>query len=73
MLTKLSHQVVMLEKKVSKLLPENYSIAEAAEILGCCYGTIRNWILDGSLGSVKRGRKVIIPASEIDTFLERKR
>jgi excisionase family DNA binding protein len=44
---------------------------EVAARLGVSTNTIYNWCRSGYLGSVKIGRSVRIPASELDAFIAR--
>lgn len=46
-----------------------YSRSEAAALLGCDLSTIIRRIDDGTLRSVKLGRRVLVPAAEIARLL----
>lgn len=50
---------------------DTYSKDEAAKRLGIGYVTLHNKLLKtGALRSVRAGRRVLIPRSEIDRFLQ---
>ena len=51
--------------------PEFLTIPEAAAELRISVPTVRNWIAQGVLPSVRPGRKHLIPASEVDRKLGR--
>lgn len=46
-------------------------VAEAAELLGLGRNTTYDLVRSGRLRSVRVGRRLVIPRSEIDAFLER--
>lgn len=45
-----------------------YSVDETAKMMGCTEVTIRRWIAQGHLESVKIGGRRLIPASFIDNL-----
>lgn len=47
---------------------EVFTVTEAAKRLKLSTQTIRNWCRRGSIVSVRRGKKIFIPASEIENF-----
>lgn len=47
------------------------SIKTAAEELGLAAVTLRTWIAQRKVGSVKLGRSIRIPSSELDRLVER--
>lgn len=47
------------------------SIKDAAQELGLAPVTLRSWIAKRTIGSVKLGRSVRIPSSELDRLVER--
>jgi excisionase family DNA binding protein len=47
------------------------TVYEAAERMGCHPLTVRRLIRDGKLRAVRIGRKVVVPVSALDEFLER--
>jgi excisionase family DNA binding protein len=49
---------------------ELLSIEEAAQRLGLRPITIRQWSAARRIGRVKLGRRVLIPASEVDRLIE---
>jgi excisionase family DNA binding protein len=51
-------------------LPLFMTVAEAAEALGVTQSCIRRWILERRIATVKIGRLVRIPASEIQRIIE---
>ena len=55
-----------MEKAQARAL--NYD--QVAEALGLSRSTIKILVADGRLRSVKVGRRVLIPASEIERFLQ---
>ena len=46
-----------------------YTVQEAAEILRMHTQTIYAWLRSGKLKSVRPGRKWLIPAEEIESFI----
>ena len=46
-----------------------YSIAEVAQLLGCCNRSIRSWVKDGKIHARRLGSRVIIPAESLKAFL----
>lgn len=46
-------------------------VADAAELLGLGRNTTYDLVRSGRLRSVRVGRRLVIPRSEIDAFLER--
>lgn len=46
-------------------LPNNFTVADAAAILGCCEATILNRIKTGVILAFRVGRKYQIPAYEV--------
>ncbi|MHB9004981.1 MAG: helix-turn-helix domain-containing protein [Coriobacteriia bacterium] len=47
-----------------------YSVDETASMLGCTEVTIRRWVMDGTIGSVKIGGRRLIPAKIIEELIE---
>lgn len=56
------------QERVGKRLA--YKINEAAELLGLHPNSIRNAIADGRLRVSRRFRHMLIPAQELERFLE---
>ncbi len=50
-------------------LKKAYSVAEAAEELGVSQWLVREAIRRGEIRSIRIGKRIIIPAAEIDRFL----
>ncbi len=48
-----------------------YSVDETASMLGCTEVTIRRWVMDGTIGSVKIGGRRLIPTKVIEELIER--
>ena len=48
-----------------------YSIETAAQLLDCSVETVRSWVKDRTIGSVKVGRLRRIPAHELDKMIQR--
>jgi len=48
-----------------------YSVNEAASILCCTNVTIRRWVMDGTIGSIKIGGRRLIPKKVIDELIAR--
>lgn len=46
-----------------------YSVAEAAQVLGIHELTIRRFVKEGVIRSIRLGRRVLIPASALDELL----
>ena len=51
-------------------LKKAYSVAEAAEELGVSQWLVREAIRRGEIRCARIGKRIIIPAAEIDRFLE---
>lgn len=51
--------------------PEHLTIPEAAAALRVSVPTVRNWIAQGTLPSVRPGRKHLIPTTAVDRLLGR--
>ena len=51
------------------LQPQALSTAQVAQILGCHENTVRRRVRDGTLRSVRFGRLVLIPRSEVDRLV----
>lgn len=47
---------------------EVFTVTEAAKRLKLSTQTIRNWCRRGNISSVRRGKKIFIPVSEIENF-----
>ena len=47
-----------------------YSQKEAAQALGVGLSTVRGMVADGTLSSVRAGRRVLIPAQALAQFLK---
>lgn len=43
-----------------------YSVTEVSEALGVPVATIRGWIRSGEMSALRIGRRVLVPASELD-------
>lgn len=56
------------EKQTQRL---TLDVAEAAELLGLGRNTTYTLVRSGRLRSVRVGRRLVIPRSEVDAFLER--
>ena len=46
-----------------------YSVIETASMLGCTEITIRRWVMDGTIGSVKIGGRRLIPVKTIEALI----
>jgi excisionase family DNA binding protein len=58
----MKNQILILEK--------DYTVREAAKLLGQKEGTTRDWILDKKIVVIRVGRTILIPGSEIKRILE---
>lgn len=47
-----------------------YTTDEVAAITRVTKETVREWIKDGKLKAIKRGRSYLIPEADLKTFLE---
>jgi excisionase family DNA binding protein len=57
--------IVLLTKRGGEQMEKMYSLKEAAEILSLAVVTLRLWISEGKLASVKIGRTIRVTESEI--------
>ena len=48
-----------------------YSVETAARLLDCSVETVRSWVQDRTIGSVKIGRLRRIPAHGLDKMIQR--
>lgn len=48
-----------------------YSLAEVADMLGCSSTTVESMRYDGSLTTVKIGHLIRVPASALDSLLDK--
>jgi len=46
--------------------PRAFGIKEAARLLSVSTWSIRRWIRQGKIRSVRLGKRVLVPASEVD-------
>jgi excisionase family DNA binding protein len=47
-----------------------YSVDETAHMMGCTTVSLRRWIKQGRIGSIKIGGRRLIPASVIDNLAD---
>lgn len=47
-----------------------YNVYDVARFLGVSHTTVRQWIRQGTLKANKFGRRVLIPQSSLDRFIE---
>ena len=50
-----------------------FSVNETASMLGCTKVTVRRWVMDGTIGSIKIGGRRLIPRKVIDELIARAR
>lgn len=48
-----------------------YTVAEVARMLGVPQSTVRTWAGDGTITTLRIGRRVLIPASTLSALVER--
>lgn len=53
---------------MSTVIPLNYSVAEAADVLGIGVTLMRKLVRDGAVPSHKFGRRRLIPAAQLERF-----
>ncbi len=68
----MGNEIAYLSRVIERLIPEIHTVPETAKILRCSYNTVLARIADGSLESVKRGRRVMITRQAIDKYLSLK-
>jgi excisionase family DNA binding protein len=47
-----------------------YTVSQVAERLGVSEESVRRWLREGLLGGLAAGRKWVVPAGELQAFLE---
>jgi excisionase family DNA binding protein len=56
-------------KPIESMRRQFVSVADAEAKTGVSKWTWRRWALDGKIGSVKLGKRLLIPIAEIDRFV----
>ena len=57
---------------ISDTQPIALSVSQAAASLGLGLTTVKHLVASGELGSIRVGRRVLIPRSALHVFIERK-
>jgi len=55
--------------KVMKVEPQYLGVSEAETLTGVSKWTWRRWAYDGKVASVKLGKRLLIPTTEIDRLV----
>lgn len=58
-----------MSETTRKIKAEYFGVAEAESMTGVSRWTWRRWAYDGKIASVKLGKRLVIPASEIERLV----